>query len=187
MITCPLCEHQQEFGFECEQCGKDLGTLADLGLPPTRDEPLEGLETHEAVGDVAPETLPEIERTTYAPAEVSPDVTPEIELTAHGSVGEVPVEPLIDLTVDRVVDDEPRTPQVKGSVSCRYCHHVQPEQLLCERCGMSLPRLAGTAAARVPVSVIRPHDEMTRCRACGAPAKVGQRCGDCGHENDPPS
>lgn len=167
MITCPLCEHQQELGFECEQCGKDLGTLADLGPPPTRDEPLEGLETHEAVGDVAAEILT------------------EIEPTAHGSAGEVTVEPMIDLTVDRAVDTEPRTPQVQGSVSCRYCHHVQPAQLLCERCGMSLPRLARTAAAPVPVT--RPPDEMTRCRVCGAPAKVGQRCGDCGHEIDPPS
>lgn len=167
MITCPLCEHQQELGFECEQCGKDLGTLADLGPPPTRDEPLEGLETHEAVGDVAAEILP------------------EIEPTAHGSVGEVTVEPMIDLTVDRAVDTEPRTPLAQGSVSCRYCHHVQPAQLLCERCGMSLPRLAGTVAAPGPVT--RPPGEMTRCRACGAPAKVGQRCGDCGHEIDPPS
>lgn len=185
MITCPLCEHQQELGFECEQCGKDLGTLADLGPPPTRDEPLEGLETHEVVGDVAAEILPEIEPTTYAPVEVSPDVTPELERTAHGSVGDVTVEPMIDLTVDRAVDAEPKTPLVQGTVSCRYCHHAQPAQRLCERCGMSLPRIAGTVAAAGPVT--RPAGEMTRCRACGAPAKVGQRCGDCGHEIDPPS
>lgn len=178
MITCPLCEHQQEFGLECEQCGRDLGALADLGPPPTRDEAIEGLESRELVGEVAIESLVDLEATPYAAVEVLPDVTPELERTALSSVGEVPVEPMLDLTTDRAVDAEPRVAVEQGDVTCRYCRHVQPAQRLCERCGMSLPRRGGVELAPV---VARASDETTRCRACGAPARVGQRCGDCGH------
>lgn len=41
-MICPVCEHQQEFGVECEVCGKVLGGLGDLGPPPVRIERVEG-------------------------------------------------------------------------------------------------------------------------------------------------
>jgi len=179
MITCPLCEHQQEFGLECEACGKDLGALGALGPPPARDEPLEGLERQELVGDVASEPLLDLELTPYQRVEVAAEVTPELERTAVEPVGEVPVEPMIDLSHDRANDTDPRTPMEEGPVTCRYCRHVQPPQRLCERCGMSLPSRAVAAPSSASVRV---PEVRARCRFCGAPALAGQRCGDCGRE-----
>ena len=180
MITCPLCEHQQEFGLECEQCGKDLGTLDDLGPPPTSAEPLEGLEVRDTVGAVNTEPLPELERTVFEPVEVSPDQTPEIEATAVDGVGDVAVEPVPDLSLDRAQDTDPRTQLDQRTVTCRYCRQVQRPQALCEVCGMSLPRRVEPTLR--PSAKGRAEDVTTRCRACGAPAKAGQRCGDCGRE-----
>lgn len=179
MITCPLCEHQQGFGLECEHCGKDLGTLDDLGPPPANAEPIEGLEVRDTVGTVSTEPLSQLERTVFEPVEVSPDQTPEIEATAVEEVGDVVVEAVPDLSLDRVQDTGPRTQLDQGTVTCRYCRQVQRPQALCAACGMSLPR----RVEQIPQSSTRrPEDVMTRCRACGAPAKAGQRCGDCGHE-----
>jgi hypothetical protein len=63
---------------------------------------------------------------------------------------------------------------------------VQAEGLICDKCGMKLPRVT---AVEQPDSgsggaVAKKKDEAVwvRCRSCGAPAKGGDRCGDCGRE-----
>lgn len=184
MIVCPLCEHQQDFGLECELCGKALGGLDDLGPPPVTAVPLEGLEaTHtQPVGPVAVTALAELE-TRQVSGAVAVERMTELDATAAAPVGAVTSE-AIELTEDRAPDDGIRT-GLAENLTCRYCRNVQaPSQgAICERCGMSLPRLASTAA---PSGVVpAASTEWTRCRSCGAPARVGGRCGDCGREVPP--
>jgi hypothetical protein len=182
MVTCPVCEHQQDFGFECDVCGKDLGGLADLGLPPAAVVAVEGLEVTvpERIGEVAVERVGELEVTRYSPVQVAPDVTPDLELSRMADVGEVAVERVADLSVDRVPDDGVRTAAPTGPITCRYCQQVNAEDtVLCARCGFRLPRAAPTAQA---MAGKKKADVTTRCRSCGAPAKAGERCGDCGRD-----
>lgn len=184
MVICPVCEHQQDFGVECDVCGKNLGGLDGLGPPPVREERVEGLEVTvpEPLGEVAVERLGDLEVTNYAPVQVTvAPPPPEVEHSSLPPVGAVAVERLAELTVDRVPDDGARTVLPSGPITCRYCRNVQAAGSLCERCGMKLPVvivvpevIGGKLLSAEPVKV--------RCRACGAPATAGERCGDCGKE-----
>lgn len=180
-MICPVCEHQQDFGFECEVCGKDLGGLNALGPPPVQNERIEGLETTipEKVGEVAVERVGELEQTHHAKVNVAPDVTPDLERGRAPDVGAVPVERMQDMTVDRAPDDGVRTALPTGALTCRYCRHVQAVGSVCERCGMKLPRPVAVAE---PVRAAKGEPVKVRCKACGAPATAGERCTDCGHE-----
>lgn len=182
-MICPVCEHQQDFGIECDVCGKALGGLDGLGPPPVMTQQIEGLEiTRTApVGEVPVQRIGELEVTHHAKVEVAPDRTPDVEHTAATAVGDVPVERMADLSVDRVPDDGQRTVLQPGAVTCRYCRNVQAAGSLCERCGMKLPAFIIVPDV-ITGTMIAADDVKTRCRACGAPATAGQRCGDCGHE-----
>lgn len=181
-MICPVCEHQQDFGVECEVCGKELGGIGDLGPPPIQLERIEGLEVTvpEPLGEVPVEKMGELEVTRFAAVNVASDVTPDLDYTAMAPVGEVAVEQ-VDLSEDRVPDDGQRTALATGPVACRYCRHVQASGSLCERCGMKLPVVNAEPAAIVG-TMIGSSDTKARCRSCGAPAKAGERCGDCGRE-----
>ena len=181
-MICPVCEHQQDFGVECEVCGKDLGGLGDLGPPPVLEERVEGLEVTvpERLGDVPVEKLGELEVTHFAAVNVAPDQTPDVEHTGMAPVGDVPIE-RVDLSEDRVLDDGQRTPYVEGPVTCRYCRNVQATGTLCDRCGMKLPIVAAPVVA-VMGTMLGDPDVKVRCRACGAQTKAGGRCSDCGNE-----
>lgn len=183
MVICPVCEHQQEFGFECDVCGKDLGGLNALGPPPVQAERIEGLEVTipEKVGEVPVERVGELEGTHHGKVEVAPDVTPDLDLGRAPDVGAVQVERVADLTVDRAPDDGVRTALPTGAITCRYCRHVQATGNVCERCGMKLPRVAAAAAAPAPTAR-KGEPIKVRCKACGAPATAGERCTDCGNE-----
>ncbi len=179
MVTCPVCEHQQELSFECEVCGKDLGGLGALGLPPPMVAPVEGLEVTvpEPIGEVPIERVGDLEVTHFAAVEVGTEATPDLEASRQPAVGEVPIDRVPDLTDDRAADDGVRTAAPTGAVTCVSCRQVnQAGTVLCVHCGVRLPRITarGATAARAAVS--------TRCRACGAPATAGARCGDCGRE-----
>jgi len=179
MAKCPVCDHEQAFGLECDVCGKDLGGLGALGPPPVAVQPVEGLEVTipERVGDVSVERLGELEATRAADVAVAVQPLPDVEQNRAAPVGEVPVE-RVDVTVDRVPDDGVRVAAPSGAITCRYCRNVQATGTICERCGMRLPvaiivpRAAGAAKPAEPVH--------TRCKSCGAPATAGERCGDCG-------
>lgn len=184
-MICPVCEHQQAFGVECEVCGKDLGGLGDLGPPPVMEQTIEGLEVTrvESVGEVAIERIGELEVTHHAAVQVATEVTPDLEQNAQAAVGEVAVERVPDLAVDRVPSDGSRTPMPQGPVTCRYCRNVQASGSLCDRCGMKLPTvIVVPTVATVAGKMLSDEERKTRCRACGAPAKAGERCGDCGKE-----
>jgi hypothetical protein len=182
MITCPVCEHQQDHGFECEVCGKDLGGLGSLGAPPAREERLEGLESSaaEAAPEVPVELLPGLEVTRYedvVPA--AAEAVAGLEVNQAAPVGEVPLEAFPDLSEDRAPDDGQRTVLATDRVTCRYCRQVQAPAASCARCGMSLPRLQPELEAFI---VGTAEEVWARCRACGARARAGQRCSDCGNE-----
>lgn len=179
MIVCPVCEHQQSFGVECEVCGKDLGALGDLGPPPVAAVPVEGLEVTvpEKIGEVAVERFGELEVNQFSTVAVATERLAELEVN-RAEVGDVPVE-RVELSDDRAADDGVRTAAPGDQLTCRYCRNVQALSAgyVCATCGMALPR---SRASELVAEAIAP--EWVRCRSCGAPAKAGERCGDCGRE-----
>lgn len=183
MIACPVCEHQQAFGVECEVCGKDLGDLGGLGPPPVSAQKLEGLEltVPERVGEVAVDRVGELEVTSFAGgrAPVQTEVVPDLDPGRAGPVGAVPVERIADLSLDRAPDDGLRTAAPVGAVTCRYCRNVQATGLLCNTCGMRLPKAATPAAPDAAPQGTYARGDV-RCKACGAPATPAQRCTECG-------
>jgi hypothetical protein len=183
MTVCPVCEHQQELGFECEVCGKDLsGPLAGLGPPPVAVERVAGLEQtlQDRVGEVGVDRLAELEQNAMPKVgQVASEVPPDLETSSMAPVGEVPVDRVPDMADDRAADDGVRTAAPTGQVVCRYCKNVQQMGTVCDRCGMKLPGALVT-------EVSRPKIELVRCRACGAPGPVGERCKECGKMVDAP-
>jgi len=174
VILCPVCEHQQAAGSECEVCGRRLlegrGTDAPVapleGLEPTRqdqadaglDEPMPDLEPtlQAAVADAAggPGEGLVLEPTLAARVEVVADDVPDLERTQAG-----------------LPDDGP-TPMA-AVVTCRYCRtEAAPGERRCGRCGMRLPEPLATGPAGVPVapSLCSCGTPVTRarCPACGA-------------------
>jgi hypothetical protein len=185
-MICPVCEHQQDFGVECDVCGKALGGLDDLGPPPVQLTQIEGLEqTLQApIGEVPVEKIGELEVTRFNPVNVAPDRTPDLEATGQASVGDVPIERVADLSEDRVPDDGQRTAISDGPMTCRYCRNVQASGVLCDRCGMRLPLVAPppVIGGAIIGGSFSAEDLKVRCRSCGAPAKAGEKCGDCGRD-----
>lgn len=184
MIACPVCEHQQELGFECEVCGKDLSAvLGMIGAPPVKIEKMAELEVTipDRIGEIPIERAPDVELTAFARVEAAPSAPiPEFEKTVADRIGDLAVLPVDDLSEDRVPDDGVRTPIATGPLTCRYCKTVQApgSGLICERCGMKLPRVAVAA-----VAATKKKDVIwARCRTCGATAHGGERCGECGRE-----
>ncbi|MFT3835598.1 MAG: hypothetical protein QM723_01200 [Myxococcaceae bacterium] len=195
MIVCPVCEHQQAQGLECDVCGKDLSALGGLGSlpgldgldgldglgppPPSGGDQVPGLEAtvSERVGDVPVERDPSLEASSFDVGDVQVDKVPDLEI-ASGMVGDVPVEPMPDLAMDRVPDDGIRTPAVsEGSITCRYCRNVQASGMICDKCGMKLPRASATQIAEIR----KPAAQGIRCRYCGCPnTTADERCKECG-------
>jgi hypothetical protein len=181
-VVCPVCEHQQPFGVECEVCGKDLGDLGDLGPPPAAASALEGLEVTipAPVGEVAVERVGELEATSLPSSQgpVAVERVPELDMGRADAIGAVAVERIADLSVDRAPDDGVRTAAPTGAVTCRYCRNVQAAGLICNTCGMRLPKVVAPPPAPTAKPVHARGD--VRCRACGAPATPGERCSECG-------
>jgi hypothetical protein len=192
MILCPVCEHQQAAGSECEVCGRHLVEGRGTDAPVA---PLEGLEltTLDPAGAAAlpsapvapfapfaPMALMEgLEVTAFAPAEepLLAELIPDLEQTRAEAV-EVSVDPTPDVerVLDGLPDDGPSLlPLV---VTCRYCRtEAGPGERVCGRCGMRLPVFAvaaPTAAAGTP-----------RLCSCGTPV-TRSRCPACGARNATP-
>jgi hypothetical protein len=169
MIVCPVCEHPQAQGAECEVCGKRLvegpggiPAVATLdALEPTRqpevDVPAERLGELEptafAIGvDVAPDPVP-IEATRLDPVDVTVEATPDVERIADG------------------IPDDPRT-EVPLFVTCRYCRtDAMPGDHVCGRCGMRLPDYGGPR---------RDDSAAPRQCGCGNLVRAGAMCPACG-------
>lgn len=155
MTTCPVCEHTQAQGDACDECGQVL--------------------VHRAVN------------VTAVPM-------PDLEVTSHDNEPDWGVSQIAELELTAVATPDRSTQATMGAtVTCRYCQTPQTEGMFCGRCGMRLSRRAGvvpgaessashaSAAAKKPRSQRDDDAAKTRCRACGAPARGGQPCTDCGH------
>jgi hypothetical protein len=183
MIVCPVCEHQQAAGTECENCGKQFSKANAAAVPVAR---LPELELTPLVGDrlnVTAAPMPDLEVTRLnAGPDLPAQRVADLELTAAPEIGEVPVQALPELDLGRSEDDGIRTPVQEGAVTCRYCRNVQAEGLVCEKCGMRLPRNATAAATPAAAGAVsKGDDEWTRCKDCGSRAKRHHRCGNCGN------
>lgn len=177
MRPCPVCEAPVT-GWQCEVCGKQVGTspaAANLNAP------LEGLEPTllptEVLG-LSIEVAPGLEPTSASPVPDFPgDPLLGWEVTQVGSPEDVGAGGLQDLDPGRVAPDGP--PAVAPTVAtCRYCRNVQTSGLFCDRCGMRLPWARPSSAAETAAP-----DENDRrlCKRCGerSPAPM-ERCGGCG-------
>ncbi len=182
MILCPLCEHPQEAGDTCDNCGKQLSAPRPTAVATAPLAELEQTELPAARAPVAVSALAELEQTRAGRVEVPVQALPEVERTGAAPVQAPPVQPLPELDLGRAADDGVRTAAPTGAITCRYCRNVQAAGLLCERCGMALPKAKAPAAAARGAAPVRAGDTVwTRCRKCGATARGGERCGDCGH------
>jgi hypothetical protein len=178
MIVCPVCEHQQAQGADCEVCGKRLVagvSEADLAIPA-----VEGLEpTLHAPIDAIPDAVVALEPTMHAPAAAGPDdVTPDMEATATAPVDVVQLAPVPDVerTSAGIPGDVPTA--LPAIATCRYCRTpAMPGERLCTRCGMRLPVVPapGRAAADAKAAaqrfcscgtLLRP--DVSLCPNCGA-------------------
>ena len=170
MPVCPVCEHVQERGDACDVCGK---RLAGPGVAAEPVPALEGLEPTVIDLPLAldPDPLPELEPTRAAapPVNLAEGTAEWIEPTRAGAVGDVAVEPVLDLEqLARASAASPRAP-----VACRYCRTpAAPGESFCSRCGMRLVVRARGGAETPPAP-------RRRCRSCGA-FGTDDRCGACG-------
>jgi hypothetical protein len=168
MIVCPVCEHPQAQGAECEVCGKRFAR-GGAGVPPV--PAIEGLEQTRHAG-VAPrvEPLPDLEPTRQASGAYVPDRMPDLD-TGRAVPLDVDAPPIPDIerTAAGSPDDGPT--EVPALVTCRYCRTpAVAGERICARCGMRLPVVEGAPPKAV--------DEARLC-SCGTPVS-GAACPNCG-------
>jgi hypothetical protein len=171
MIVCPLCEHAQPHGGDCELCGKRLDAA---GAPAPSVPPLEGLEpTLHAAAAAAADGVPDLEPTGHAAVHLVAERVPDLEATRAPPV-DVDAATLPDLERTEAAglpSDGPTA--LPAFPTCRYCRTpALPGERVCARCGMRLPALAAPAAPEVAAADVR------RC-SCGAPLR-GPVCPVCG-------
>jgi hypothetical protein len=183
MIVCPVCEHAQPSGTECEACGKRLLT-GPAGIPAVA--PLEGLEaTALAPVDADGEPVPGLDPTRHEPVEV--EALPAVELEpTHAAPVDVSGEmiPDVERTAQAGIPDDGPT-QLPMDVVCRYCRTpAEPGERVCGRCGMRLPvyELVLEALVDDDGEPVGPQP----CPSCGVPAS-GSRCPTCGGRLVPPA
>ncbi len=184
MITCPVCEHQQAQGNECDSCGKQLAVASPVPLQLAPMAELEGTQISGGRAEVQVQAMADLEVTKLRGGPDLPaQVVADLDRTALEQVGEVTVEAVGDLDTGRAADDGQRTVLPTGAVTCRYCKNVQSEGSVCVKCGMKLPYVVRAAPGpAAPTSKQRAVTVWSRCRACGAKARAGEKCGDCGHQ-----
>lgn len=183
MIACPVCEHQQAAGEECENCGKRLVAAPNTAALPVQVLPELEQTLHTGPGNVVAQPMPELEATKLTtPAQVPAERMQELEVNQVVRPGlAVQVEKMSDLDTGREADGA-KTVAPTGPVGCRYCGNIQATGLMCERCGMRLPRAPVAAVAGTPAAKKFKDTIWVRCKKCAAKAKAGDRCGDCGQD-----
>lgn len=173
MIVCPVCEHPQASGAECEVCGKRFAPGA-VPVPPVA--PLAGLEPtgHAGVADALVESpVPGLEPTRAAPVDAPEEATPGIEPTRAAPVdADAPPLPDIERLESALPGDVPTALPI--APVCRYCRTpAVPGERLCSRCGMRLPVID---AGLVPSEAEGVH----LCTNCGT-VTTRSLCPACGN------
>lgn len=157
MTVCPVCEHHQAAGDQCEVCGKRFSEAAEA-VPVSA---IEGLEPT-VLGGMAVaemESLAGLEPTVHPPAVVEGE-------------GALEVVPDLEPTSSDPLAWEDRTPLLLAPL-CRYCRTpANPGEVMCGRCGMQLPLVR-------PVAEDLPDDSLRCCPGCGT--RSGREiCPECG-------
>jgi hypothetical protein len=177
VTTCPVCEHPQAAGAECEVCGRALAAFGGVDQPVA---PLDGLEptslaAEGSAGDVG--LLPELEPTLQpAAGAVAAVPVAELEPTRAAPV-EAPGEPMPDLEPTAAPPSGDGRTELPLFPVCRYCRTpAGPGERLCGRCGMRLqvetgPGPGATLAGPRLCSCGAPVTRST-CPACGARHRV---------------
>jgi hypothetical protein len=131
-----------------------------------------------AVPDVS-QPIPELERHRSGPVAAAPTAPiPELERTRHAPLPAVPKDVVPELEYHQAPQVGPRTAPPPDAVTCRYCRNVQPTGMLCDRCGMRLPRLKVAAKTGKPQSF--GEDGYERCPLCKQFGSLGKKCKECG-------
>jgi hypothetical protein len=181
MIVCPLCEHAQPGGLECELCGRLLTDVSGEAVDPA---PLEGLEPtlQEQVAAPAVETFPELQPTGQSGGDAAVAAGAgsfeELLPTLSAPVDDLGAEPVPELErIGEDIPDDERTPY-PAVVACRYCGTEGGfGERLCGRCGMRLPVAEPFPAAAEAEGGVRCGCGMlvqgSRCPACGARRSSG--------------
>jgi hypothetical protein len=179
MIVCPMCEHQQAPGIECEVCGKKLATAAPVAVAVATLPELEQTQLAGGRAPVAVASIPDLELTHRdSVPNVTVQAVPELDTGRSAKVGNVAAAPMQDMDTGRAAAIGAKTVAPTGPVICRYCRTPQ-EGAVCENCGVRVPkaRLASagpTREARVAAG------ERTKCPKCSSPAHAGRACVTCG-------
>jgi hypothetical protein len=137
-------------------------------------------QTRQAAPAAVPvQPLGELERTQLARGPDLPaQALPELERTQLPKAPNAPAPPVPDLDLGRAPDDGVRTAAPTGAATCRYCRNVQASGLVCDKCGMRLPKVIAPAAA--PAKARGRDDEpvYVRCK-CGVRTRAGEPCNSC--------
>ncbi|WNG46814.1 hypothetical protein F0U60_23845 [Archangium minus] len=180
MIICPVCEHQQAQGTECEVCGKKLTAVAPVVVAVA---PLAELEQTQLAGGRAPvpvAAIPDLELTArQAVRDIVVQPVPELDTGRSASAGNVLVAPIQDIDTGRAASDGYRTAAPTGPIVCRYCRNVQESGAVCDRCGMRLPKVRLTQP-EATASALPQAGARTTCSKCHSPAYAGRACVTCG-------
>jgi hypothetical protein len=178
MIVCPVCEHSQEAGAECDLCGK---RFAPGTAPLAQVAPMEGLEPTLHLDESDPfelsEGMPELEPTAVAAVDAPEEITPDVERTCTAPV-EVDAPAMAD--IERIRDEIPVDAPTALPLApvCRYCRTpAVPGEMLCSRCGM---RLAVIDPNLIPTG----SETIVLCSHCGS-ISTREVCPACGSRRAP--
>jgi ribosomal protein L32 len=107
-----------------------------------------------------------------------------METTRAAPIDKVSVEMVPEMDTGRAPDDGVRTAAPTGAVTCRYCRNVQAEGMVCDKCGMRLPKArpaAGSAAAAKEAAAVAAEDlTWLPCQKCRTPTRPNKICTVCG-------
>jgi hypothetical protein len=179
MIICPMCEHQQAQGIECEVCGKKLVAAAPVAVAVAT---LPELEQTQLAGGRAPvpvASIPDLELTRRdSVPNVATAPVQDLDTGRSAKVGNVAAAPMQDMDTGRAEAIGAKTAAPTGPVICRYCRTPQTGAV-CDTCGMRLPKARMASAAARPEALV-PAGERTKCPKCTSPAHAGRACVTCG-------
>lgn len=180
MILCPVCEHSQAQGAECERCGKQLVVVKVPDLPVA--------------------VLPDLEITKMAGTDAPVQVMPlqDIEITKLAAGPDLPVQQVQDmesthtapvnvhaLEIDGLeqhrLESNPaeRTRVPEGPIACRYCGTPGLPGSFCDGCGKKHASFVQPGARDAKGGFSKDAAPMVR-HACGVLTRALMNCSSCG-------